>query len=344
MKGAEYLVTIKDVARTAGVSTTTVSNVIHGNVGRVSPEMVAKIEDVIARLQYVPNMSARALVNNASRIIGVINHLVPLTSGGFFQDPFHGALLAGIEQTLRERSYYLMVRTIDNVPELLSLLNNWNLDGLILTGIFPTDFYESLMAQKTPILLIDSYIQNDQVLQVRLQDQQGGYLGTKHLLENGHRDILFCGPPILEEGVLARRFKGYCQALQEYGLPVKMENVYQQEIGIEQGTALGRELAARRDYTAIFATADILAAGLISGLQEAGRKVPEDISIVGFDDLNIARLTSPQLTTVHQDVVEKGVIAARMLIDALQGQDDSARSVVLPVRLVSRQSVRSLAL
>ncbi len=337
------MVTIKDVARAVGVSTTTISNVIHGNVGRVSPEMVDKIQSAIARLKYTPNMSARALVNNASRIIGVINHLVPLESGGFFQDPFHGALLAGVEQTLRERGYYLMVRTIDNVPELLSLLNNWNLDGLILTGIFPTDFYESLMAHKTPILLIDSYINDDRLLQVRLEDEQGGYIGARHLLENGHRDILFCGPPILEEGVLARRFKGYQRAMEEFGLAVDMKNVYQREIGIEQGTALGRELAARQDYTAIFATADILAAGLISGLSEAGRKVPEDISVVGFDDLNIARLTSPQLTTVHQDVVEKGVIAVRMLIDALQGENDSmARSIVMPVRLVSRQSVRRL--
>ena len=123
----------------------------------------------------------------------------------------------------------------------------------------------------------------------------------------------------------------------------KKSIVNQREIGIEQGTALGRELARRTDYTAIFATADILAAGLISGLQEAGRRVPEDISIVGFDDLNLARLTSPQLTTVHQDVVQKGVIAAQMLINALQGDNVSApRSVVLPVRLVSRQSVRCL--
>ena len=337
------MVTIKDVARAVGVSTTTISNVIHGNVGRVSPEMVDKIQAAIARLKYTPNMSARALVNNASRIIGVINHLVPLESGGFFQDPFHGALLAGVEQTLRERGYYMMVRTIDNVPELLSLLNNWNLDGLILTGIFPTDFYESLMAHKTPILLIDSYINDDRLLQVRLEDEQGGYIGARYLLENGHRDILFCGPPILEEGVLARRFKGYQKAMEEFGLTVDMKNVYQREIGIEQGTALGRELAGRHDYTGIFATADILAAGLISGLAEAGRKVPEDISIVGFDDLNIARLTSPQLTTVHQDVVEKGVIAARMLIDALQGESESvSRSIMMPVRLVSRQSVRRL--
>ncbi len=337
------MVTIKDVARAVGVSTTTVSNVIHGNLGRVSPDMVEKIEAAIAHLKYVPNMSARALVNNASRIIGVINHLVPLESGGFFQDPFHGALLAGIEQTLREWGYYLMVRTIDNIPELMSLLNNWNLDGLILTGIFPTDFYKSLMSHKTPILLIDSYINDDRLLQVGLEDEQGGYIGTRHLLESGHKDILFCGPPILHEGVLAQRFQGYCRALHEFQIKLDMKNVYQQEIGIEQGTALGRELAARQDYTAIFATADILAAGLISGLTEAGRKVPEDISIVGFDDLNIARLTSPQLTTVHQDVVEKGVIAARMLIDALQGKSSaSSRSIVMPVRLVCRQSVRRL--
>ena len=335
------MVTIKDVAKAVGVSTTTVSNVIHGSVGRVSPEMVDKIQAAIARLKYTPNMSARALVNNASRIIGVINHLVPLESGGFFQDPFHGALLAGIEQTLRERGYYLMVRTIDNIPELLKLLNNWNLDGLILTGIFPTDFYQSLISYKTPILLIDSYINDDRLLQVRLEDEQGGYIGTRHLLENGHRDILFCGPPILEEGVLARRFCGYKRALEEFGQTVDMKNVYQREIGIEQGTALGRELALRKDYTAIFATADILAAGLISGLAEGGKKVPDDISVVGFDDLNIARLTSPQLTTVHQDVVEKGVIAARMLTDALQGESSAVpTSVVMPVRLVSRQSVR----
>jgi LacI family transcriptional regulator len=101
--------------------------------------MVARIQAAISRLKYIPNMSARALVNNSSRIIGVINHLVPLESGGFFQDPFHGALLAGIEQTLRERGYYLMVRTIDNVPELLSLLSNWNLSKKINGRYFMRD-------------------------------------------------------------------------------------------------------------------------------------------------------------------------------------------------------------
>jgi len=336
---------MKDIAKAVGVSTTTVSNVINGNAGRVSPQMVARIQEEIQSTGYVPNMSARALVNNTSRIIAVINHLVPMEVGGFFQDPFHGALLSGIEQTLREEGYYLMVRTIDDVPELMGLLNNWNVDGLILTGIFPSTFFDELLNIHTPLLLIDSYISNAETLHVRLEDQSGGYIAARHLLENGHRKILFCSPPIHDEGVIAERYKGYCRALGEYDVPVAEQNIYQLEIGIEQGTALGRELAKRDDFTAIFATADILAAGLVAGLQEAGKRVPEDISIVGFDDLSVSRLSRPQLTTVHQDVVQKGIIAAKMLTEALQdSKHGTPRSVVLPVRLIERQSVRRIEL
>ncbi len=336
------MVTIKDIANAVGVSATTVSNVIRGNSGRVSPEMIARINQAIQDMHYTPNLSARALVSNSSHIIGVINHLVPLESGGFFQDPFHGALLAGIEQLLRERSYYMMMRTIDSTPELLSLLNNWNLDGLILTGIFPSDFYQELKRQSTPFVLVDSYVLDD-IPQIRLEDRKGGYIATKHLLEMGHRRILFCGPPIYGEGVLRERYEGYKQALAEYGLQPRHEDVYGVEIGIDRGTLLGRELAQRTDYTAIFATADILAAGIISGLNESGRRVPDDVSIVGFDDLYIARLTSPQLTTVHQDVTLRGCQAAELLIAAAEHSAQAERSLTMPVRLVERQSVARIS-
>lgn len=335
------MVTIKDIANAVGVSATTVSNVIRGNAGRVSPEMIERINAAIRDMHYTPNLSARALVSSTSHIVGVINHLVPLDSGGFFQDPFHGALLAGIEQALRERGYYMMMRTIDNTPELLSLLSNWNLDGLILTGIFPSAFYTDLITQATPFLLIDSYVLGA-APQVRLEDRRGGYLAAKHLLEMGHRRILFCGPPIHEHGVLRERYGGFCEALAEYGLTPRQGDVYGLEIGIEQSTALGRTLAARSDYTAIFATADILAAGIISGLNEAGRRVPEDVSIVGFDDLNIARLTSPQLTTIHQDVTLRGSRAAEMLVAQIEKAPGAETVITMPVRLVRRQSVQDI--
>lgn len=335
------MTTIKDIARAVGVSPTTVSNVIHGNFSRVSERTVQRINEAIRKMGYTPNMSARALVNQSSRIIGVINHLVPVESGGFFQDPFHGALLSGIDLALREADYYLMVRTIDTVPELVSLLNNWNLDGLILTGIFPQAFYQSLLEQPRPVLLIDSYIDNPKVLQIRLEDYRGGYIATRHLLENGHRDILFCCPSLQESGVIAERFRGYEAALAEYGVQVSRKNVYEHGMAIPQATALGRALAERTDFTAIFATADILAASILSGLTEAGRRVPEEISIVGFDDLNISQLTSPRLTTVRQDVVGKGTSAVKMLLGAIAGEEGPAQ-VTFPVSLLERQSVARL--
>lgn len=333
------MATIKDIARTVGVSATTVSNVIRGNAKRVSPDMIARIRQTIEDMHYVPNLSARALVSNNSHIIGVINHLVPQEVGGFFQDPFHGALLTGIEQTLRERGYYMMVRTINDVPELLSLLSNWNLDGIIVTGVFPSEFYTRLKSQHAPFILVDSYLDHENGLQVGLADKQGGYLATRHLLENGHRSILFCGPPIQEQGVLRERYEGYCQALREYGLEPQSRNIFGLEIGIEHSSALGYELAKRDDFTAIFATADILAAGIISGLHKAGKRVPEDVSIVGFDDLNIARLTSPPLTSVHQNVVQRGSLAAEMLISVLEKDSSAPRNIVMPVSLVERGSV-----
>lgn len=332
------MVTIKDIANAVGVSPTTVSNVIRGNSGRVSPEMIERINQTIQEMGYTPNLSARSLVSSSSHIIGVINHLVPLESGGFFQDPFHGALLAGIEQHLRERGYYMMMRTIDSTSELMSLLNNWNLDGLLLTGIFPSDFFTELIKQTTPFLLIDSYVL-DEVPQVGLEDKHGGYIATKYLLEMGHRRILFCGPQIYEQGVLRERYEGYKQALAEYGIDAHPEDIYGLEIGIDRSTALGRELAKRDDYTAIFATADILAAGIISGLNEEGKRVPEDVSIVGFDDLNIARISSPQLTTVHQDVTQRGYLAAEMLIAHIEKSEHAEHRITMPVHLVERQSV-----
>jgi LacI family transcriptional regulator len=334
------MATIKDIAKIAGVSATTVSNVIHGNSRRVSAETVSRIQSAIVETHYAPNLSARALKNNASRIIGVINHLVPRKSGGFLQDPFHGALLQGIEQELRDAGYFLMVRTIDTVAELMDFLSNWNVDGLILTGIFPYDFYHSLQRQQTPYLLIDSYIKEEGRPQIRLEDEQGGYLAASHLLGMGHRRILFCGPAPHDHGVIAERFLGFARAMAEYGALIPPGNILECEMGIDDAVKLGRVLAMRSDFTALFATADILAAGLLAGLESAGRRVPDDISIIGFDDLPVARLTAPQLTTIRQDVVRRGAAAANMILSVIRGEHPD--NIMFPVSLVERGSVRRL--
>lgn len=285
--------TIKDIAREAQVSVTTVSNVIHKKSAHVAPETVERINKIIEAYNYTPNMSARALVNKSSRIIGVINHLIPHQAGSFLQDPFHGAFIGGIERTLRLRGYYMMVRTVESEKEILSLFRNWNLDGVILTGLFEDSFFGRLVKTDKPIVLLDSYIENEKIFNVGLEDYEGGLLATQHLIDRGHRDIVFASPHIHRHGVIEERYKGYCAALKRASIPVSRENLYEQEITISEGIKLGRALSARKDVTAIFATADLLAAGILSGLRAEGVRVPEDKSIVGFDDLYISQITSP---------------------------------------------------
>jgi LacI family transcriptional regulator len=331
--------TIKDIAREANVSVTTVSNVIHNKSTHVAPETIDRINKIIEAYNYAPNMSARSLVNKSSRIIGVINHLIPHQASSFLQDPFHGAFIGGIERTLRLRGYYMMVRTVESEAEIMSLFRNWNLDGVILTGLFEDSFFERLVKTENPIVLLDSYIASDKIFNVGLEDYKGGLMATQYLIDRGHRSIVFASPHIHKRGVIDERYKGYRQALKMAGIPFSLRNVYEQEITISEGIMLGQELSVRHDVSAVFATADILAAGIIAGLQSKGVRVPEDMSIVGFDDLYISRITNPQLTTIHQDADGKGAIAAGLMVDSLEGKAVPSRTIIMPVSLVERGSV-----
>ncbi|WP_304225815.1 LacI family DNA-binding transcriptional regulator [Gracilinema caldarium] len=334
--------TIKDIAKEAKVSPTTVSNVIHGKTSHVAKETVERITKIIEAYNYTPSLTARSLVSKSSKIIGVINHLIPDQKGNFLEDPFHGAFVGGIEKTLRERGYFMLVRTVEDEQELLQVFRNWNMDGVILTGLFEDTFFAQLIRTDKPIVLVDSYVENKKIFNVGLDDYRGGYIATEYLINHGHKNIVFASPHIQHQGVLEERFRGYQDALTHAGLPIRRENVYEHEMTINEGQELGRELAKRKDITAIFASADMLAAGIISGLQEAGVKVPDEISVIGFDDLYISRVTSPQLTTIHQDVTLKGVTAANMMVDFLEGKPIITRHVVMPVSIVERASVRSL--
>jgi len=334
--------TIKDIAREAGVSVTTVTNVIHGRRSRVARDTIDRINAIIRKNNYTPNLSARALVNKSSRIIGVINHLIRSRSISFFQDPFHSAVLGGIEQTLQERGYYMMVRTVADEEELYSLFNNWNFDGVILIGLFDDSFFARLLEANKPIVLLDSYIKNDLIFNIGLDDQKGGFMAVQYLIEKGHKNIVFASPPLLRHGVVEERLKGYRAALKRYGIPFSRNNIYQQEITLEEGIALGRELSKRKDITAIFATADILAAGILTGLVQAGRRVPDNMSLIGFDDFFYSQLTTPPLTTIRQDAKEKGSVAAGIMADYIEGKENLPRNITMPLGLVERQSVKCI--
>ena len=336
------MATIKDIATLTGVSCTTVSNVIHGRPGRVSAETIAKIEHAITELNYVPNMSARSLVSNSSKVVALINHAAICKDSNYMADPFHASFAGIIESILREHGYYLMVRTVDTASELLTFLQNWNIDGLFITGIFRDSFFDSLSSLTLPIVLIDSYVQHPNFCNVGLEDFQGSYIATKHLLEKGHRKIAFASPSIRDGGVLQERFLGYRAALTEYSIPFDSNLVFECEMDLVSCRKLSSHLTQIPSLTALVTTADIMAAGIMTGLRDSGVRVPDDISIVGFDDLNICQMLTPPLTTIHQDMLEKGQLAVNFMIEKLKGKTISKTNVSLPVHLIERQSVKRL--
>ncbi len=336
------MATIKDIAQAVGVSCTTVSNVIHGRAGRVSTETITLINEAIDRLGYVPNMSARALVSSSSKVIGMISHLTSNKKESIVEDPFHSAFIGSIEKTLRENGYYLMLRTVETTSDLMNFLHNWNVDGLFCTGVFQDEFFEALTNLKIPVVLIDSYVTHPNICNVGLQDYDGGYTATKYLINKGHRDIAFASPTIRKKGVVYERFQGYKNALADASIPFRKDLVFEQELDTATTITLGTQLAARNDLTAIFATADILAAGIMSGLTQAGKRVPEDFSVIGFDDINLCQLTSPRLTTIHQDAPLKGKLAVYFLMDKLDNKPIANNEIILPIHLVERESVISL--
>lgn len=336
------MATLKDIAAEAGVSITTVSNVVHNRNSRVSPERVKKIWEIMEREHYVPSMSARSLANDHSFIIGVITHLTPQNTGSTMSDPFLSAFVDSIEKRTREEGYYLMVRSVEAAEELDALSRSWRLSGLVLTGMFQDAFFDATLNLGIPFVLIDSYVDHPDVCRVGLEDEKGGYLATKHLLENGHRVIAFASPSIRPGGVIDQRLRGYQRALKEQGIPYDPQLVFTQEITVEEGKKLGHLLSEKKEITGIFASADVLAAGIMAGLSERGVQVPRDKSIVGFDDNYLSQLTVPGLTTIHQDAEQKGILATDMIMRQLQHETITEKNLILPVRLVERGSVRNM--
>lgn len=336
------MATIKDIAQATGVSCTTVSNVIHGRAKRVSTETIEKINEAIKALGYVPNMSARSLVSNSSKVIGFVNHVIVEDDRNVMEDPFFSTSIGTIEKTLREHGYYLMLHTVEKAEDLRAFLQNWNVDGLFFTGIFKDSFFDSVAALNVPTVLIDSYVHQSNLCNVGLEDFQGSYQATNYLIENGHRRIAFASPSIKDGGVLQERFLGYKAALAKASIPFDKELIIKQEMDIESCKKAADELMLHPDITALVVTADIMAAGIMAALHEKGVRIPEDISVVGFDDINICQLTTPTLTTIHQDMNLKGRLAVDFMLQLLEGRPLEKSEITLPTHLVERHSVRRL--
>ncbi|MBB4905462.1 LacI family DNA-binding transcriptional regulator [Actinophytocola algeriensis] len=328
-------VTLKDIANEAGVSMMTVSNVINGNRARVSPETIERVRRIVAERGYVPSASARSLAARSSRLIGL---LVPAADeDSLTLSPHTGAILGQIERALRKRGYHLLLRGIAHPDEVGEALQSWSLDGAVLLGFLDEEV--DALDVTVPVLAVDSYSRNRLATGVRSDDFEGGRIAAAHLLGLGHREILFAGPSFSDVGVVHQRFEGFRQAFADRGLSWSDSLIATVNTTHASGRELGLRL--RADFpsaTAVFATADILAIGVMAGLVETGVPVPGVVSVVGFDDLDLSAIVTPKLTTVAQDIPTKAAMAVDLLLAAVEKRDRPAEPVTLDVHLVERES------
>jgi len=331
--------TIRDVAQKAGVSLSTASLVLNDRPN-VNPETKERVVQAIRDLNYHPRRHARALASQKTGNLGFI-----LTDTHFSRaEPFYTKVFLGTEFESRKYDYYILLTTVPHNyhPErdLPRFLKERNVDGALLAGRVPTALIEHLRSINLPHVLIDFLPRQKPSSAVMMDNLLGASLAVRHLIELGHRRIAFIGGDMSHPSI-ARRLEGYQQTLIEAQMPVVDELIETAEsyTAAEDGyQAVTKLLARQADFTAIFAANDAMAIGAMRCLQERGRHIPAEISIVGFDDIEACTHTQPQLTTVRVDKEELGAAASRRLIEMIETKKEFLGNVFTPVEFLIRQS------
>lgn len=333
--------TITDIARQAGVSKTAVSFAFN-DPARLPDETVQRILKIAVDLGYIPNPVARSLTSKRTGNIGV---LFPQPLPDMLANPYTTELLCGIGRACGRGGYNLLLVSpvLGNMRHAVS---GAVVDGFLTIGLEhhkPT--IELLDQRGVPYITVDSEAVSD-IVSVNIDDAQGAYLAMRHVLERGHRRITILGIESGKHGryatyvgTLRERIFGYRTALKEFGLDIDGQQVKLLECAcmLEGGKSGFIRCWAERP-TAIVAMADIIAVGALESAIAAGVSVPETLSIIGFDDLPMASLTNPPLTTIHQPIAEKGEHAASQLLGILKGQTPTSHPH-FSVNLVERASV-----
>jgi DNA-binding LacI/PurR family transcriptional regulator len=334
--------TLKDVAAEAGVSQATASYVLNGKK-TISLETTQRVREAIQRLGYVPDLNARGLSSHDSRLIGVV---IPQTEPGsrlMLQNPFYSEILSSIEFHARAAGYHILISATDINESYLTLARERNLDGIIVIGMYPDEFYQQMKKTQIPIVLVDSYCDDHYYHSVRIDDAYGSYLATKYVLDCGHRSVAFFCGQLKENGVMKKRLTGYRQALEERQIDYRSDFVFEGNITYASGMRLAQAFSDSRCHaSAVVAAADILAMGAMKGFYEQGLRVPDDVSVMGFDDVETSQYLTPGLSTVKQDILLKGAKAMELLLNSIREPGLTKQEQILPLRLVERDSVRKI--
>ena len=329
------MATMKDVAQRAGVSPSTVSHVIN-ETRFVSQQLRDRVLRAMSELNYQPSAVARSLRTKKTQVVALV---IPDITNPYFPE-----VARGVQDVAEETEYSVILCHTDRVRGrelrfLKALRGQW-VDGLILNPSEVTSGdLQDLQDAQIPVVLIGSQIDHPDLDVVMVDNVQGAYDAVSHLIDLGHRRIgLVGGPRAASSG--EQRFQGYIRALADHDIPVDEEIITEGRFTREGGyESMKRLLALQSPPTAVFASSDVMAIGALMAIQEQGLQVPNDVSLVGFDDIAEASTTTPKLTTVSQPKYQTGEVAAQLLFDRVEGASPGKRQkIVLSHQLVIRDS------
>lgn len=327
-------VTIRDIAERAGVSINTVSRALN-NKPDISEETRRKILKIAQELGYVKNATASSLRSKQTNIVGVI-----IADSA---NPFYAEVLKGIEAASRKHGYQIMLmnteRVYENEEKAIEVLLQRRVDGLLITPVQDrSDDIKALIERKVPFVIVGRHFEELEVDEIHSDEVKGGYLATRHLIERGRKNILVITGYLFKSAAYMR-LEGYKKALKEYGIPFREELIIEPDIDIESGYQAMREAIEKGlEFDAVFCYNDLLAFGAMKALKERGYRIPEDVAVVGYDDIVYSSFVCPSLTTVRIKKFEMGYEAFRMLLQRLKGRRKKRKRVILDVELVVRES------
>lgn len=332
------MITIKEIAKLANVSQSTVSKALNDRPD-VNSETKRKIIELAKQYDFVPNAFGKGLKSRTTENIGVIfcREEQPLSG-----NPFYSRVLEGIEAELVLKNYNLVLQLIPECQQniLPKMIRQRQVDGLILAGIFQEQFIKNILSNNIFVVLIDPKISTNNCSQVLIDNEHGAFTVTQYLIQKGHSRIGFISGD-LERLSFKQRFDGYKKALEYNNIPV--DNALIQTGGLEKGYEHVKSLLMlEKRPTAIFAANDINAIHGYKAIQEQNLKIPDDVSIIGFDDIDLAKYATPSLTTIRVYKEELGSIGVRTLLQMINGENKTPITTIVPTRLIERESVKDL--